>query len=191
MSPKRNHPESCITLSPAILDYMERMSVGPLKVYIHLCACFKGHPFSATISQLKAATRLEKRSIVAALKLLREWKLITRISGSGNQPNQYIIPLVLPVATRTDDTTSPGQGLIQATPLTATPPLAPILELIAACYRPINALEFIQLKQTYPDEVSLREKLERLKSNGGGVESEMQVGFFIQALKQFAYPIVK
>ena len=37
------------------------------------------------------------------------------------------------------------------------------MECVAICYRPINAQEFIQLKQAYPDEVVLRKKLARLK----------------------------
>ena len=57
------------------------------------------------------------------------------------------------------------------------------MECVAICYRPINAQEFIQLKQAYPDEVVLRKKLARLKQEGG-VDAEMHLGFFLQALTQ-------
>jgi hypothetical protein len=88
-----DNPQSCITLSPIVLDELKRMSAGPLKVYIYISACYKGQPFSAPIRQFKSATGLGQRSVIAALKALREKKLITCISGRGNQPNQYCIPL--------------------------------------------------------------------------------------------------
>jgi hypothetical protein len=59
------------------------------------------------------------------------------------------------------------------------------MECVAVCYRRINAQEFGQLKQAYPDEAVLRKKLARLKRNGG-VDPEMPLGFFLQALTDSA-----
>ena len=66
-----------------------------------------------------------------------------------------------------------------------TPTPAAILESVAICYRPIDAQEFGQLKQAYPDEAVLRKKLARLKRNGG-VDPEMPLGFFLQVLTDSA-----
>jgi len=65
------------------------------------------------------------------------------------------------------------------------PTPATIMECVAVCYRPINAQEFSQLKKAYPDEAVLRKKLARLKRNGG-VDPEMPLGFFLQALTDSA-----
>jgi hypothetical protein len=59
------------------------------------------------------------------------------------------------------------------------------MECVAICYRRINTQEFSQLKQAYPDEAVLRKKLARLKRNGG-VDPEMPLGFFLQALTDSA-----
>jgi len=111
------------------------MSVAQLKVYIYLCACYQGQPFSAAIPQLNAVTGLAQRSVIAATKLLRQKKLISRIAGKGNQPNQYSI--LLPkrpeiAAPSTSDTTPPSPRLIQDTPPSATPTQATQPELITA-----------------------------------------------------------
>jgi hypothetical protein len=211
-----HHAENCITLSPVVLKHLKRMSAaGPLKVYIYLCACYQGQPFSASIPQIKAAAGLKTRSVNTALKVLREKKLITRITGRGNQANRYAIPLPKPQETAVPpihDPTPPSPALKPAPPPAATPtpattpepipappsakpgqapaasptpPAGTIRDLIASCYRTINAQEFAQVKQAYPDEVVLREKLERLKRKGG-VGAYMEIGFFIQALTQFA-----
>ena len=89
-----HQPESCIMLSPVVLEPLKgRMPASVLSVYIYLCSCNEGHQFSAPISQIKAATGLAQRSVVKALKVLREQKLVTSISEKGNQPNQYEILL--------------------------------------------------------------------------------------------------
>jgi hypothetical protein len=210
-----DNPQSCITLSPIVLDELKRMSAGQLKVYIYIGACYKGQPISASIRQFKSATGLGQRSVIAALKALREKKLITCISGRGNQPNQYGIPLPRRQDTAAPPTidTLPNPGLRQArspvatlaratmpehitalpspksvrpTATTTTPTPATIQELIATCYRPIRAQEFVEIKQEYSDEVVLREKLEQFKLNGDSVGPGIEVGFFIQALRQFA-----
>jgi hypothetical protein len=88
-----------------------------------------------------------------------------------------------PTRTATHTNPPPGTKSEQSTAPSSAPPPATILEFIAVCYRPINAQEFGQLKQAYPDEAVLRKKLARLKRNGG-VDPEMPLGFFLQALTQ-------
>lgn len=123
MSKDPHHPGSCILLSPTILDQLKLMPGGALKVYIHLCACYEGQPFSATIPQLAAATGLKRRSVIGSVKVLRERKLVTRFSGSGNQPNQYSIHFPKRQDTAAPppvDATFPYPGLRQSTPSAAT-----------------------------------------------------------------------
>ena len=158
---------------------------------------------------------MRPRSVISALKTLREHQLITRISGSGNQPNQYGFPIPKREdadAAQTNDTTGPSPGSrpprapaatptqvpaperitalpsaksAERTATSPTPTPATIAELIAICYRPMSAQEFAQLKLAYPNEVVLREKLERFL-NSDGVVPDLNLGFFIQALRQFA-----
>lgn len=179
-----------IMLPVLVLDALKDLPAGALKVLIYLCSRNQGQPFAATIPTITDATGIQQRSVIAALKTLEEQKLITRTPGSGNQPNQYGIPF--PKGKETPAPPSPG--LRQAPPRAATTPTqvathisapAAILECVAVCYRPINAQEFGQLKQAYPDEAVLRKKLARLKRNGG-VDSEMHLGFFLQALTDSA-----
>ena len=200
------HPEQRSIMLPAsVLDALKDMTAGALKVFIYLCSCNQGRPFAASIPTITDATGIQPRSVISALNTLVEQQLITRIPGSGNQPNQYGIPL----PKRQETAASPSPGLRQAPPPAATTPTratthisappstksgrapAPsptptqptILECVAICYRPINAQEFIQLKQAYPDEVVLRKKLARLKHNGG-VDPDMDLGFFLRALTE-------
>jgi hypothetical protein len=49
----------------------------------------------------------------------------------------------------------------------------------------MSAQEFVQLKQAYPDDAVLREKLERFKVKCDSVGPGMKPSFFIQAMKQF------
>ena len=177
-------PQNCITLSPAVLDELKRMSAGRLRVYIYLCAWCQSQPFSAPIPQIKAATGLGQRSVVAALKALCEKKLITRTSGRGSQPNQYCILLPKRQETavlQTKETTAPpNPGVRQAAPPTVTPTKTPIRELIAASYRPLDDWEFAQLQRAQPDEAVLREKLK----GSGGVASDMNFDFFVAAINK-------
>jgi hypothetical protein len=48
----------------------------------------------------------------------------------------------------------------------------------------VNAQEFAQLKDRYPDEVILGEKLKSLKRQGG-LDPESPVGFLVAALQTF------
>src|SRR5262249_13523507 len=134
--------------------------------------------------QIKAATGLGQRSVVAALKALREKKLITRTSGRGSQPNQYCISLPkrqeTAVLLSKETTEPPNPGVRQAAPANPTPTKTLLRELIAASYRPLDDWEFAQLQRAEPDESVLREKLKR----SGGVGSDMNFGFFVAAINK-------
>ena len=188
-----------IMLPASVLDALKDLPAGALKVLIYLCSRNQGQPFAATIPTISDATGIQQRSVIAALKTLEEQKLITRIPGSGNQPNQYGIPFP-----KRQETAPPSPELRLAPPpaaitpaqvtthISATPggtspaPMpATIMECVAVCYRRINAQEIGQLKQAYPDEAVLRKKLARLNDNGG-VDPEMHLGFFLRVLTEFA-----
>src|SRR5450756_403855 len=183
-----------VMLPVLVLDALKDLPAGALKVLIYLCSRNQGQPFAATIPTITDATGIQQRSVIAALKTLEEQKLITRIPGSGDQPNQYGIPFpnrqetaappslgAATTATRTATHTNPPPSTKSGTAPTPTQPT--ILEFVATCYRRINAQEFAQLKQAYPDEVVLRNKLARLKHNGG-VAPDMDLGFFLRALTE-------
>jgi hypothetical protein len=206
-----HHEQRSIMLPASVLDALKDMTPAALKVLIYICSCYQGQPFGATVATLAAATGIHRRTVISALNTLREHRLITRISASGNQPNQYGIPLPKRkevAAPPPNDTTIPISGLTRPTPPAATPtrattpeqiaappstkaghPTPPpptptqatILELITACYRLINDWEFVQLKQAFPDEIVLRERLERFKGNSNSVGPDMKIGFFIRA----------
>jgi hypothetical protein len=202
------HPEPrSIMLPVLVLDALKDLPAGALKVLIYLCSRNQGQPFAASIPTITDATGIQPRSVISALNTLEEQKLITRIPGSGNQPNQYGIAF----PKRQETAAPPSPGLREASPRAATTPTqvtthisatpgtksgtapapsptptpAAIMECVAVCYRQINAQEFGQLKQAYPDEAVLRKKLARLKRNGG-VDPEMHLGFFLQALTDSA-----
>jgi hypothetical protein len=192
-----------IMLPASVLNALKDLPAGALKVLIYLCSRNQGQPFAATIPTITDATGIQPRSVISSLKTLEEQKLISRIPGSGNQPNQYGIPF----PKRQETAAPPNSELRQAPPPAATTPTqvathtnpppstksgtapsptpAAIMECVATCYRPINAQEFGQLKQAYLDEAVLRKKLARLKRNGG-VDPEMPLGFFLQALTDSA-----
>src|ERR1017187_5200132 len=86
------HVQHGIMLPASVLDALKNLTTGALKVFIYLCSRSQGQPFAATIPTITDATGIQQRSVIAALKTLEEQKLITRIPGSGNQPNQYGIP---------------------------------------------------------------------------------------------------
>src|SRR5450756_2310258 len=81
-----------IMLPVLVLDALKDLPAGALKVLIYLCSRNQGQPFAATIPTITDATGIQQRSVIAALKTLEEQTLITRIPGSGKQPNQYGIP---------------------------------------------------------------------------------------------------
>ena len=200
-----HHEQRGIMLPVLVLDALKDLPAGALKVLIYLCSRNQGQPFAATIPTITDATGIQQRSVIAALKTLEEQKLITRIPGSGNQPNQYGIPFpkvqeaaappnpglrhaTPPAATTltraaTHISAPPGTKSGRAPAPSPTPTPATILECVASCYRRINAQEFGQLKQAYPDEAVLRKKLARLKHNGT-VDPDMPLGFFLRALTE-------
>jgi hypothetical protein len=55
--------------------------------------------------------------------------------------------------------------------------MAPLTELIAICYRRIDAQELAQFKSWFPDEAILRRKLESVMHRGDGVAPEMEINF--------------
>jgi hypothetical protein len=205
-----------VMLPASVLDVLKDVPAGALKVFIYLCSCNRGDPFAASIQTVAGATGIKPRSVISALNKLRKHHLVTRIKGSGNQPNHYAIPVPKrqekaspptngttcskpgsrparpPAATPTQAATPKNTAALESAKLTQptatfpTPTPASIPQLIALCYRPMSAQEFAQLKQAYPDEAVLREKLERFKVKSDGVEPGMNPSFFIQALKQFA-----
>src|ERR1035438_7077441 len=145
-----------IMLPASVLDALKDLPAGALKVLIYLCSRNQGQPFAATIPTITDATGIQQRSVIAALKTLEEQKLITRIPGSGNQPNQYGIPFP-----KRQETAPPSPELrlapppaaitpaqvtthISATPSTKSgtapsPTSATIMECVFICYRQINA----------------------------------------------------
>ena len=57
-------------------------------------------------------------------------------------------------------------------------------ELIAACYRPVNADELAWLKSRFRDEANLKERLTALRASGGGADANMDIGFLAAVLEQ-------
>ena len=194
MSNNLPREQRSVILPASVLGALKDMPAGALKVFIYLCSCNQGRPFAVTIPTITAATGIQPRSVISALNTLVEQKLVTRIPGSGNQPNQYGISFPKRQETAAPPSlgaaTTPTQVATHTNPPPSTksgtapaPPQATIMECVAVCYRPINAQEFSQLKKAYPDEAVLRKKLARLKQEGG-VDPEMHLGFFLQALTQ-------
>src|ERR1019366_10415789 len=81
-----------LMLPTSVLDALRDLPAGALKVFIYLCSRNQGRPFAVTIPTITDATGIQQRSVISALNTLVEQKLITRIPGSGSQPNQYSIP---------------------------------------------------------------------------------------------------
>src|ERR1039458_9648589 len=107
-----------IMLPASVLDALRDLPAGELKVFIYLCSRNQGQPFAATIPTITDATGIQQRSVIAALKTLEQQNLITRIPGSGNQPNQYGIPF----PNRQETAAPPSPELRQAPPPAATTP---------------------------------------------------------------------
>lgn len=184
MRKKLHHEPRCIILPASVLDVLKDMPASSLKVLIYLCSCNQGQPLAVSRPTIAGATGITARSVISAVDFLCERKLITRISGSGNQPNQYGIPLparqqAAPLLTN-ETTASPNLELRQATPPVATPAKVPIRALITACYRQLDDQEFAQLQKAHPDESVLRAKLERC--GPGGVAAYLALSFFVAAI---------
>jgi hypothetical protein len=85
------HEQLNIILPASALDVLRDMTGGAFKVFIHLCSCNRGLPFAASIPTIASATGIKRRSVIKALKALRERRLIIRVLGRGNEPNQYTL----------------------------------------------------------------------------------------------------
>ena len=92
MCKELHHAESCIMLSPVVYERSEENAGGGPEGLHFPVQLQQGQAFSAPASKIKAATGLETRSVIAALKLLREKKLITRSAGRGNRANRTTFP---------------------------------------------------------------------------------------------------
>ena len=208
------HEQLNILLPASALDVLKDMTGGAFKVFIYLCSCNHGLPFAASIPTVAGATGIKPRSVIKALKSLRERQLIIRILGRGNQPNQYTIPVPKrqePTALPAGEATPPKPGLRPATPAApssgrptmpgttappttrsvqvatpvGTPTRAIILELVASCYRPITEQEFLWIKEAYRDEVVLCEMLARFKRNGHSVDADINLVRFLRVFKHY------
>ena len=208
------HEQLNILLPASALDVLKDMTGGAFKVFIYLCSCNHGLPFAASIPTVAGATGIKPRSVISALKALRERQLIIRILGRGSQPNQYTIPVPKrqePTALPAGEATPPKPGLRPPTPAATTPaqPTMPgttappatrsvqvatpvgtptraiILELVASCYRPITEQEFLWIKEAYPDEVVLCEMLARFKRNGHSVDADINLVRFLRVFKHY------
>jgi hypothetical protein len=81
-----------IILSPAILEHLSTISGASLRTYIYLCSC-NGKPVCVAVSDIQAVTGLERRSVLKAIRILRELKLINTVRGKGHRPNTYLVPV--------------------------------------------------------------------------------------------------
>jgi hypothetical protein len=167
MCKNSHHQQRSVMLPASVLDGLKDMPAGALKVFIYLCSCNEGQPIAVSIPTLAAATGGQRRSLISALKTLREHQLITSISGIGNQPNQYSIPLpkrqeTAAPPTPTNVTTPPGPGLKQATPPEATPTRAitpePIPPRSSEVSKKLQELLQLLARLGFPDATDLNVK---------------------------------
>src|ERR1039457_5710944 len=100
------HEQRSIMLPASVFGVLKDLPGGALKVLTYLCSCNQAQRFAATIPTITDASGIQPRSVISALNTLVEQKLITRIPGSGNQPNQYSIPF--PKRQETAAPPSPG-----------------------------------------------------------------------------------
>src|ERR1035437_10355271 len=118
MSEDLHHEPRSIMLPVLVLDALKDVPAGALKVLIYLCSRNRGQPFAATIPTITDATGIQPRSVISALNALEEQKVITRIPGRCNHPNQYGIPC----PKREETAAPPSPELRQAPPPAATTP---------------------------------------------------------------------
>ena len=130
-----------IILSSAALNLLAELSAAPLKVYVYLCSCSRGQPIEASIPTIQKATGFGNRTVVTALKTLREHKLISRNPGKGNRPNQYQIVLPAlpspapepPVSPKAAETAQPAKSAPQTpAPEPASPTIKDLTASLAA-----------------------------------------------------------
>jgi hypothetical protein len=167
------HAENGIMLSPAAWEQLKQLPPGALKVYLYFSSRNEGHPIRASIPEI-AEIGLGQRSVIYALQVLEERRLITRTVRRGNRPNVY---RVLPIPVQI---TSPASG--KTAPPEAPNKAAAIEELIAGLYRPLRQDEMAAVKECVTDESDLRARLEKMQQLGSGVAPEMELGFFCQVM---------
>lgn len=100
MTARFQFARSRIKLPTAVLDQLREMTPAAWKVNTFLSSRHVGQPIPAAVSTIKVGTGLGARSIIGALKLLRENGLIIHHPGKGNQPNSHSLPDVPPMAGR-------------------------------------------------------------------------------------------
>jgi hypothetical protein len=182
-----------IILSSLVLKHLKKLSQPPIKVYIFLCSC--NQPVTASIASIAAAVGLNKRATIDALKTLEKDELISRGPGRGDGPNEYRVLFAVSVAPPAPErpvdpsVPAPQSGAIPEPiaipqPIKNPPKLLTIREMLATRYRPLNDEEFAMIHDWFPNDADLRNRLELMTLRGDGVAPEMEVGFFIGALKQ-------
>jgi hypothetical protein len=71
---------------------MPRMTASAWNVYVYLCSRYQGEPVEASVPVLQSATGAGERTVIEALRLLTQQKLIIRHHAKGNRSNRYSIP---------------------------------------------------------------------------------------------------
>ena len=245
---KTNEPEISMPISSMIIEHQKHMPASAVKVYLYFCyrfCCEKGRPFSATITEIQVATKMRKRSVISAIKSLRERTLIVvRKEGqvkmyaaslpSGcahdmmHPPDSGAGQIALPPAREFEAATPPtivttctqlaerdpqlrpkraaldetkiqgvfdpaatgltGEALMLApeapTPRTTTVSETP-MDLVAGLYRRIDKREYAILIEVFGGEAALRTRLETFRLWGKGVQDDLVLNFFINALWRF------
>jgi hypothetical protein len=178
-----------IVFSSAVLDHVKELSAAALKVYLYLCSYGPNRPIRAGITVIGNAVGVQRRATVAALKALGERELISCNQGRGNQPNEYHVRVSgSPNAPNPETSVTMEIATVPSPPTDLPVSTAPpqremtLQELIRRCYRPIDAEEFKTIKAWFPDEATLRGKLESLKSRDG-VAPEANIGFLGRVLE--------
>jgi DNA-binding MarR family transcriptional regulator len=161
------------------------------------------------MDQIAEATGFSKRAVTDAIGILEQRNFITRLAGSGGQPNQYAITLAAsPEAAATSNCVSPPEPTLtesaaaaanaigmqetkqctstsapkpQEVPSAAQPRQWTVSELVALRYRKVNEEELKEIRAAYPDEGDLWRRLARFD----GVDRAMDLDFFIGAVRQF------
>lgn len=145
MRTESHHAGDGIVLSSAVMDHLQQLPASALKVYIYLCSCSQARPIAASVTVICAATGLKSRASVAALKVLRDRKLISCKPGMGDQPNEYHI-LFSPSVPALTPEPSPIQDAVALAPTAKkhSPPTLPpqertaLPEPIATVYRELE-----------------------------------------------------
>jgi len=178
MSDHLHHAESCIMLSTAVLNHMQEMTAAALRIYIYLSSRNLGQPVPVAVANIAVDNGLGKRSVISALKLLRDHSLIIRNQGKGAHCNSYCIP---------DVPLGPESALTISEPVSPTAEKQyTVQELVKFVYRPVTDQEFAELKRMEPDQTVLRKKLECLHRTGS-VPRSFTFAHFVEVIKNVLY----